>query len=74
MNRKLDNLVSLGCLVVVATTFINCSIATTNMKLDDDLKVNLDAFEVRKNGLKRNGESNNEAGAYFILGEIKACL
>ena len=65
MNRKLDNLVSLGCLVVVATTFINCSIATTNMKLDDDIKVNLDAFKVGKNAMKRNGERNNKAGAYF---------
>ena len=62
MDRKLDNLVSLGCLVLVAITFINCSVAMNGNKLDDDHKVDLDAIE---NVTERDAARNNKTGAYF---------
>ena len=65
MDRKLGSLVSVSCLVLVAITFIDCSVAMTKRKLENDLKVNLDAFEVRKNATKRNEARNNKPGKYF---------
>ena len=65
MDRKLDNLMSLGCLTLVAIIFINCSIAMTETKLDEDLTVDLVADEVKEDSLKRVSARTNKAGTYI---------
>ena len=58
MDKNLDIFASVGCLVLVLITFINCTVALTENKLNDDLKVDLDANE---NVIERD----NKTGAYF---------